>query len=59
MIKHLELNRLSSLGKNHFDQWLQLWEETVNENFSGPKSEEAVTRAKAIAELMQYKINTQ
>ena len=59
MIKHLELNRLSPLARNHFDQWLQLWEETIHENFNGPKSEEAVTRAKAIAELMQYKITTQ
>ena len=40
----------------HFDRWLNLWEITVNENFSGPKAIETISRAKNIAAIMQHKI---
>jgi hemoglobin len=56
LLKHLELDRLSALGKVHFDRWLELWERTVQENFSGEKAVEAVKRAKAIAGVMLAKI---
>ena len=34
----------------HFERWLALFAETVNENFLGPKSEEAKGRAVCIAD---------
>ncbi len=34
----------------HFERWLSLFAQTVNENFSGPKSEEAKSRAVCIAD---------
>ena len=36
--------------KAHFDRWLQLFLATVDENFSGPKAEEAKGRALSIAD---------
>lgn len=34
----------------HFQRWLALFAETVRENFAGPKSEEATSRAICIAD---------
>jgi len=34
----------------HFERWLTLFAETVDENFAGPKSEEAKSRAMCIAD---------
>ena len=56
MVKHIQLNEHSPLKKEHFDRWLMLWTETVQENFFGEKAEEAVTRAEAIAGIMLYKV---
>ncbi|MDQ6654237.1 MAG: group III truncated hemoglobin [Verrucomicrobiota bacterium] len=36
--------------KAHFDRWLQLFLETVDECFAGPKAEEAKGRALSIAD---------
>ena len=36
--------------KAHFDRWLELFLATVDENFSGPKAEEAKGRALSIAD---------
>lgn len=36
--------------KAHFDRWIELFLATVDENFSGPKAEEAKGRALSIAD---------
>lgn len=59
MIKHFDINQLTPIEPKHFERWLQLWAKTVNENFSGPKAEEAISRAQSIASVMQYKIAQQ
>ena len=56
MLKHIKLDRLYNLEPGHFERWLQLWKETINENFNGPKAEEAISRANSIAKTMHYKI---
>lgn len=56
MQKHIEIDYKIKLQKQHFDTWLRLWEQTINENFEGPKAEEAISRAKNIAALMHVKI---
>ncbi|MBS1514476.1 MAG: group III truncated hemoglobin [Bacteroidetes bacterium] len=56
MIKHIELNKLSKLEEVHFERWIKLWKETVNENFTGLKAAEAISKAETIAKLMQSKI---
>ncbi len=38
------------VAKEHFDRWLRLFVETIEENFAGPKAEEAKGRALSIAD---------
>lgn len=45
------------IDKNHFDQWLMLFFETVDENFEGKKADEAKWRAQKMAEMFMYKLN--
>lgn len=56
MVKHMQLNKLVTLTPAHFNKWLQLWMATVNQNFAGPKANEAIARATSIAGIMQLKI---
>ena len=44
------------VDKRHFDRWVGLFEETVDENFSGPVAKEAKLRANTISEIFQFKI---
>lgn len=43
-------------GKEHFNKWLLLFNETINENFSGDKAKEVKDRALAIAGVFQFKM---
>jgi hemoglobin len=49
---HLNL----AIEKEHFDRWLKLFKETVDEQFSGEKAEETKLRAQAIAGVFQHKM---
>jgi hemoglobin len=51
-MKHIPL----PIDKTHFDRWLQLFLETVDEHFTGEVAEEAKTRARNIAGVFQYKL---
>ena len=53
---HVDLHSKEPLKKVHFDQWLSMFSETVNELFHGEKAELAKTRALSIATVMQIKI---
>ena len=50
--KHLPL----PIQTKHFDQWLRLFREAVNENFIGEKAEEALVRAEGIAGIFQARM---
>jgi len=50
--KHLHL----AFQAEHFDQWLKLFNSTVDELFSGEKAEEAKSRAYSMAVVMQVKM---
>ena len=50
--KHLPL----PIEGKHFDRWLKLFKETVNENFAGEKAEEVKMRAESIAGIFQLKL---
>lgn len=55
MTKHIVLSRKEPMTSEHFERWLFLWNQTVNENFTGYRASEAIKRAKMIADLMKYK----
>lgn len=57
MQKHLQLNNKIQLNSTHFDRWTLLFEQTIDENFSGTCAEEAKLRAKSIAMVWQIKLN--
>lgn len=42
--------------KKHFDRWLKLFEQTLDENFEGETTEEARWRAHKMAEMFRFKI---
>lgn len=43
--------------KEHFDQWLSLFGQAMDELFAGPKAERAKWQANRMAEMFQHKIN--
>ena len=54
---HVDLHAQEPLKKVHFDQWLSIFNETVDELFQGEKANLAKTRALSIATIMQIKIH--
>ena len=40
----------------HFDTWLTIWNDTINDLFEGEKAEEAKWRGDKMAEMFLYKI---
>ena len=57
MAKHMQLNLKSKLKPAHFEQWLFLWEKTVDELFFGVNADSAKARARNIAGVISYKIS--
>jgi hemoglobin len=57
MQKHREISKIVPLGEKEFERWLALFNQNINENFSGPKADEAKLRAANIARLMEHKVN--
>ena len=54
---HFDLHRKHPLKAEYFDQWLHLFQSTVDELFSGPKAEEAKFRAFSISETWKPKFD--
>jgi hemoglobin len=44
------------ISSEHFAQWLSYFEKTVRDHFAGPTANEAISRAKSIAGIMQIKL---
>jgi hemoglobin len=53
MIVHAQLHQKYPLSRGHFDQWLNLFESTVDDLFEGEKASLIKTRAASIAVVMQ------
>ena len=56
---HVALSKLTPLSEHEFNEWLLLFNATVDELFSGTNADEAKLRAANIARLMLHKIQTQ
>lgn len=54
---HLDLNEKATLTANHFKTWLEAFNSTVDENFSGENSEKIKTKALSISTVMQIKLH--
>jgi hemoglobin len=55
---HAELHAKSSLRRAHFQRWLVLWEETVDELFAGPRAELAKAHAHRVAHAFHGRLQT-
>jgi hemoglobin len=56
MQPHLDLNKQTPLKKEHFDGWLNHFNNSVDSLFEGKKAHFAKNRAQSIAMVMQVKI---
>ncbi|QSE98839.1 group III truncated hemoglobin [Fulvivirga lutea] len=56
MAIHLDLNSKVTLTTDHFKQWLYLFNETVEANYSGSNADLIKIRAQSIATVMQVKL---
>ena len=56
MREHFPLNSALPMKKEHFDRWLTLWVETIDNLFHGKNADIAKTRANHIANLMAFKM---
>ncbi|MEG1590880.1 group III truncated hemoglobin [Chryseobacterium sp.] len=56
MAVHFPINQLEAMEKKHFEKWLQLWKQTIEENFKGENASMAITKSENIANLMAYKM---
>jgi len=53
---HRKIHAKSTLKKEHFDRWVKLFTQTVDEHFEGEKAELMKSKASSIATIMQIKI---
>lgn len=51
-LAHLNL----PIAKEHFDKWMQIFNENIDAQFVGEKADEAKWRAARMAEMFQYKL---
>ncbi|MBT3920291.1 MAG: group III truncated hemoglobin [Flavobacteriaceae bacterium] len=57
MLTHIKLSKKTNINKIHFNCWLKLWIETINNHFKGKIADNAKQRGQNITGLMLYKIN--
>ncbi|MFM6925568.1 MAG: group III truncated hemoglobin [Ferruginibacter sp.] len=55
---HYDLNNRMPLQKAHFDSWVHLFTSTVDDLFEGRIAELAKTRARSIAAVMLFKMES-
>ena len=55
---HAELHLKAPLRRAHFDQWLNLWQRTVDELFEGERAELAKAHATRVAAAFHQRLQT-
>lgn len=48
---------LLPIGETHFERWLQIFERTVDDLYTGTKADEAKWRAQKMATMFQHKLD--
>jgi hemoglobin len=56
MEKHININAQEKITEQHFEKWVQIWFETIDEHFEGPNSDLAKERTYAIRNTMHQRI---
>jgi hemoglobin len=55
---HAELHELAGLRAGHFERWLTLWRDTVDELFAGERAELAKSHAERVAQAFHSRLAT-
>lgn len=58
MTAHIQLSKKHPIEAVHFERWLKLFHQTIDENFAGEKADEIKMRAGSIAHIMSHKVNS-
>ncbi|KIC61709.1 group III truncated hemoglobin [Chryseobacterium taiwanense] len=53
---HFPVNEIKAMEQEHFERWLELWTQTIEENFAGENADLAIYKAQNIAKLMAFKM---
>src|SRR5436305_12954153 len=56
MMVHMHLSQRTTLTREHFQRWIQLFTQTVDELFEGNKATLAKEKALSIAAIMETKV---
>jgi hemoglobin len=56
--KHIELDRKIKIEDAHYNRWVELWNNTLDSLFAGPKADEAKKRAKLMKDLIRFKVES-
>lgn len=54
---HMDLHKKFPMEKIHFNTWIRLFHETVDENFEGMNASKIKTKALSIGTVMQVKMS--
>ncbi|MGN6567915.1 MAG: group III truncated hemoglobin [Flavipsychrobacter sp.] len=54
--KHIDIDKQIPLQQQHYDRWVQLWTETVDQFFAGENAEQAKNRANLMIHLINMKV---
>ena len=54
--KHIDIDKKIPLQKEHYDQWVHLWTNTVDDLFEGETASEAKNRALLMIHLISMKV---
>lgn len=57
MMKHIALNAKETLTKEHFEQWVHLWEATIDRYYKGEIANKAKERGRLMKTVMLVKMN--
>lgn len=57
MGKHIALDKQIPLEPAHYERWLQLWQQTVDELFAGNTADTAKEKARLMIQLIATKVN--
>ncbi len=55
--KHVDMDKRAPIDKEHFDRWLELWNENVDALFVGEYADMAKNKASLMANLIHMKVD--
>lgn len=56
MLVHIALHKKQNLTTDHFNRWIQLWNQSIDELYAGDIADLAKQKAMSMKQLMLYKI---